>query len=672
MSSKILIWSPEQATKELRKRLEIAKRYRKRFEDAWEISEMTVYGRANRRMPSIDPNWVSDITLGGVDEGTGEVSVNYAFKHFRFIHAQLSANPPTVIPRPTSSDNEDRRKADAADRLIRHALRQYAMQEHIDQASLCTLLYGTGIIKTVWDSLLGDIAEFDEQTGEIVMEGDMSFKNIIPKRLWIDPDAKKIEDIRWTFEAVTMTYDEAMFRWPDKKEELEKARKQYHTTNVLNEPDDQRTDLFTVYEYYEKGMPINGMLGRYAVVTEDGTQLEQIRPNPFRFSPVMQGSEKQRKQEMERRGLEFRPAPATAYLPYHFLTDIDVPDQVYGKSFIEYEASIQDTINRLDCVTLDNIQAHGVSRMVLPEGAEIAEQSITNSPWDIVKITGSQPPHFVQPPTLMPDMSAMRDRLQAGGADVAGINEAMMGQMSRETSGFSLQYATNQGNMIRRRLFNKYVSFVESIYKAYLNMIRKHWDEKHIIYVLGKEKAFEAVDIKGADIDGGFDLVVEYGASLSLDPMTRREEIMTMMPVLEKAGIPTKTILSMMKLNELEGIYDRLQLSEDRQREIFEEMTSSGRYIPPEDLQEHVGMLDYAYTFVMTSEFKYLPVEQQALIKQHIKEREQMAAAKASPAALPNPPGPLPAGLPEGSQLPPGPTEAPAAEPAIPAPVPEG
>lgn len=65
--AKIIVWAESEAQKELKNRLELAKRFRKRFEDSWEINESTVYGRTNRRMPSVDPNWVSDVTLGGVD-----------------------------------------------------------------------------------------------------------------------------------------------------------------------------------------------------------------------------------------------------------------------------------------------------------------------------------------------------------------------------------------------------------------------------------------------------------------------------------------------------------------------------------------------------------------------------------------------------------------------------
>jgi hypothetical protein len=171
---------------------------------------------------------------------------------------------------------------------------------------------------------------------------------------------------------------------------------------------------------------------------------------------------------------------------------------------------------------------------------------------------------------------------------------------------------------------------------------------------LGKEKALEAVAVQGADISGGYDLIVEYGASLSLDPMTRREEIMSLQPIFEKAGVPVRVSLKMMKLNELEGLYDMMQLAEDRQREIFEEMIANNTYIPPEKFQDHENMLAYAMQYVMTTEYKYLEEDKKPLIIQHIEDRSAMAAEEAA-GQMPNPGGPLQpgpgAGMPGESPL---------------------
>ena len=649
--AKIVIWTPEQASQELHKRLAFCIDSRKTFEYQWEENERTVFNTKGRpSQPNVSVSFESEVQLGisDVDGSNPNVGVNYAFKNTRLIHSQLSANPPTVVTRPTSNDPSDRRKADAADRLIRFAIRKYQMQETFDRTSLNTLIYGTGIVKTIWDPEKGDIVDFDETSGELTMEGDIDFTVPSPWDIYIDPDATSIDEIKYVFERIHMPYEEALYKFPQHKEILDKyrlteetRRTEYGTNRNLNE---KRYDVVEIYQYWEKGLPYNGMIGRFCFMTRNAELLSDVGPNPMRFSPP-----KNRGVEGLGDGVD-KPLPAKAVLPYHIFTDVDIPGTVWGRAVVAYETSLQETYNKMFNVMLDNLHAHGVARMILPEGAEIADGAVTNSPWDIIKITGTQPPHFMEPMPLPAAFPQLIQQAKQGIDDMAGVNEAMFGQQSREQSGFLMQYATNQANLIRHRLFNKYVMMTESVYRFYLNLIRKYWEESRVIHVLGKEKAFEAVDIKGADIDGGFDLTVEYGASLSLDPTTRRTEVLNMMPLFEKAGISTRTILQMIKLNELEGLYDKVQLAADRQRELFEEMLAKDIYIAPRDLQDHKNMLEYSYEYVMTTEYKYLPPEQQALIDRHIKEREQMAAAGMAgagapgmPAAGGGPAGPLPA-----------------------------
>lgn len=639
---KIIQWDENKTRQELIKRYRYSRDSRSKVEKLWEENERIIYangfgksGKTNLNMSNYSASGIEDI-----DSTSKDVSIVYGFKNLRFLHAQLSANPPSVIPRPTSNDQDDRRKADAADRLVRHAIRAYSMQERIDRVSLNCLTYGTGFMKTIWDGEGGKPLSMSED-GEMTMEGDFDFSIPSPWNVTIDPDAEFWEDVRYVFERKLIPYEEALYRWPDKKEVLDANRMANATDGDLGtigggaSGKNDKYDVVEIFEYWEKGLAVNGFLGRFVIHVRNGDQLEPIKPNPFRFKPAKDAAAKYE----------------VAKLPYHIFTDIDLPNQVWGKSFLDYVAPLQDTINRIDTVSLDNAQAHGVARLVLPEGAEIAEDAITNSPWDVIKITGNQPPFFVSAPTLMPAMDNLRTTLKLGIDDLSGVNESMFGQQSREQSGFSMQYATNQGNMIRRRLFNKYVMFVESVYKSYLELVRKHWGTKRTIKVLGKEKALEAIDIQGADIDGGFDLIVEYGASLSLDPMTRREEVMAMQPIFEKAGVPVRVSLKMMKLNELEGLYDMMQLAEDRQREIFEEMIAKDIYLPPESLLDHENMLAYAMTYLMTTEFKYLDDDYKVLIKRHIEERAAMAAAEKAPMApqggppvpgIPGAPGPLP------------------------------
>jgi hypothetical protein len=540
--------------------------------------------------------------------------------------------------------------------LVRFALREYSFQEKFDQASLSMLTYGTGFAKTVWDTSAGDVLEVNEETGEILMEG--AFRITIPNvwDVFFDPDASCWEEARFVFERVTMPWEEAISRFPTKKEILKKYRKGQDSAEDQNGGNmsgsalrRKKYDVVELYQYWEKGTAYNGFLGRFCYCTANGELVTEMMANPERYAPPPDKKTGKRK-------------VAVAVLPYHPFTDMDVPNQVWGKAITEYNVGLQNNLNKIDAITLENLQAHGVGRIVLPEGAEIADDSITNSPWDIIKITGTQPPHFMAPMPIPQIIPELLQRYKLGIDDTSGINEAMLGQQSRETSGFSMQYATNQGNMIRRRLFNKYVLFVESVYNAFLRIVQKHWDVPRTIKVLGKEKAFESMDIKGADITGGFDLVVEYGASLSLDPTSRREEIITLMPLFEKAGVETRQILNMLKLNELSGMYDSLDLAADRQREIFETMINTGMYIAPEELMDHKNMLSFAYYYLMTSEFKYLTDDEKALIRRHVREREMMAANQMAGAMGPaSGPGPLPSApvAAPGTELPGGPVPPP-------------
>lgn len=624
---KIIPWTEDTAKQELARRLQFAMQARRQYEAEWEVNERVAFsstgffgqgGQVQDLVPGIFTG-----SAGPAGEGSGSpISVNYVIKNLRFIHSQLSTNPPSVVPRPTSADPEDRRRADAADRLVRYALRQYKMQELHDRSNLSALVYGTAFGKSVWDQSKGDIAEFNEQTMEVAMEGDFAFTVPPVWHIFPDPDASCWEEVNFVFEEVPMRWEEACLMFPDKQEALEAFRvKGGELANDLSQSSGQSGSPFVtrqtmdgvkVFEYWEKGTAANGMQGRHVWCLPDGTTLtDPAALSPQRFSRILRDGSQ---------------GPKKAELPYFILTDIDIPGTYWGKSVISYAGALQDSLNRLDNTMLDILDAHGVARLLLPENAEIAGDSITNSPWDVIRYTGTIPPNFMEPLPMPPSLGEVRERMRAGIDDMMGVNDSMMGQMQRETSGFSLQYATQQGNMIRRRLFNKYVLFVEWSYKTFLSIVRENWKETRTIHVLGKEKAFESVDINSADIQSGFDIVCEYGTSLSLDPMTRREEMLTLMPLFEKAGIPPKTILSLLKLNELDGAYDRAQMAADRQREVFETMMATGGYVAPRELQDHASMLAFAYDFLMTSEFQGLPEGLKDLIEQHIREREQMAA----------------------------------------------
>jgi len=127
---------------------------------------------------------------------------------------------------------------------------------------------------------------------------------------------------------------------------------------------------------------------------------------------------------------------------------------------------------------------------------------------------------------------------------------------------------------------------------------------------------------------------------------------MQILPLLKEGGIPITTILGMLRFNNISGIFDRMEAAKQRQLEIFDEMklafysTKTIIHIPPEQMQEHKGMLEAAYDYINTKEFDILDTRLKSAIKAHIKAREELAASESAAGA---PPAAAAAAAPEGA-----------------------
>lgn len=631
---KISTWSPAEAQRELVKRLKAAETARERFVRLWDRCEQVMFNiggpRGYKRGTVPDLSQTSMTIMGDDTSGFAEANsgVNYAFKNVRFIHSQLSANPPSIAIRPLTPDSEDRRKALAGEALKQFAMRQFNMQEYDDNVALSAMIYGTGVGKIYQDPEAGDILAVDPATGEIQTEGAISVEAVSVRHIYIDADATCVKNIRHVFYERYIPYEEAICRWPAAKQAIDsfRVKDEYEKSTDRYETASWHHDAVKVYEYWEKGTPITGMLGRFALCLQDGTLLEPVTTNPNQFAPPAKSG------KME----DDKPQPRfpVARLPFLFFTDIDVPGSVWGMSALMYALDMQNVILDIDSATVDNVYSHSAAHVLIPESADIQQGALSNSPLDVIKYTGNVPPTFMQPQPVQSATIDLRNTYMAGLDAVFGVNESMFGQQSRETSGFSMQYATNQGNMIRRRLFNKFTMFVEESYKQIFDLVRTHWKTARIIHTIGEENTMNAMSFVGSDIDGGIDIVGEYGTNFSLDPISRRQEIMNLYPILKEAGIEPSKIVEMLRLNDFSKPSAEA-LAEARQKEIFFKMIMTNTYVPPIEMQDHKNMLAYAYYYVMTKEFDNLPAPHKALIKQHIIDREAILATLVAPPAAP-------------------------------------
>lgn len=653
MTNTIQIWNEETARKELSDRLKRAREARKPWENRWQLVEIMLYNmRGNSpELPSIDGNWDANYDgspLGGNGqdaEGTlPNVGSNYIMKNHRAIHSQFSANPPVVAPRPLSPDEQDHRRASIADAAVRYGMRRYKMQNGKDLLTWDASGYGTGWGKTEWDAQLGEVSGFDPQTQQVTLSGDFRFSTRSVWNMFPDPDATTFDGVKWVFEEILIPYEEACYRFQDKKEEIDallkdqesKAEKTgYSPMGAGADSKPSWSKTVRCYQYWEKGLPWNGMQGRFVWCLEDGTPLsDPSKQSPYRFQKRLS----KREEKLQTEGKLPKEMPKQALLPYHLLTDIDVPGTYWGVSTIMYAAAGQQTLNSIDNVILDAARASSLFKWFVPESSNVDVSTLSDNPGDVVRHADSFKPTFQAAPEMPNYIFNIREQHKQGIDDVMGVNESMFGQQSREQATSAMQYAVQQGTMLRRRFFNKFTDVVESIYWHYLMIVQEHWPEDRQIEVVGEERAFDLIDFNRADLLGGYDLVVEYGTTFSLDPSIRRQEVMTMMPLFEKAGVPFATILRFAKFGELENLHDRLNLSKRRVMEDIKQMSEKPTEGPitPRPHMDYPAMLNDALQYVMTAEFKYKPEETRNVINAYIDSLTELAKTMALPEAPAN------------------------------------
>ncbi len=616
--------TPEELKKRLIEQLEWAEEYRKRPERQW-LSNGQVLDEPSGSMlidATLTFDNAAEFNQGAIDSSNIEIGINYAFKHTRFIHSQMSANPPSVVISPTSSDPQDYRTADAVDRILRFIGKKKNLKEVVDQANLKMLKKSIGWVKVFWDPNAGEILEFNPKTREVIADGDVALYSPATEDVWIDPDATRWEEIKYTYERLLLTREQALLRFPDSEQLIEHSMKRQTSkrlVSVVNQDKNGFAPMLEVFEYYEKGSLVNGGEGLRVYMLRTGEFLEDPTPNPH-----------------------FK-----AGFPLKAITYLDMEESLYGKSVVDYASPLQDTLNRTDTAMLENLQAHNVVRFILPKGGGVEEEAVSNTPFDYIVVNSpGEAPHMMAPAQLMPDGWKFRQALVDGIQEMFGINDSMLGIQRREQSAVSQQTSVEQGTAIHRRLFVKSAMLAEEVNRDIIGLVQKHWTEKRTIRVMGKEKAFEEADFKGSDIANGFDFSVEHGTSLPLDPNARRDFLLLNLPMFKEAGLTPKQLLHHMRLDDVQGALDRTELAADRQREIYEEMSAAWYnkkpiYIAPEPGHDHLSYLEYARVYIETSEFKYLPEEVKELIRQHNVDRKNLAAEEVAPPPT-TPPAPTP------------------------------
>jgi hypothetical protein len=626
-----------EADQVISRQMDAARRARSHWEGEWQANEASLFdtgaeGGAIRGWLTgfRDVNTAQESDPGSSGDVTDNfMGINLSNRNCQLIHSQLMSNTPVVMATPVSDETKDKDSAKGAEAVTTYGRKQYKIDNRIGMAMMNCFVYGTALLKQIYDGSLGSYV-MDQKSGGFKHIGDHRFAAVRIWDFYIDPNASCLDDAKWAAERMFVPLEECIKFFGEDNELILKS---YVVDSSAVTPadgsllHDVKFGTVEIFERWEPGTPENGYLGRLTYHLRDGRVVKSgDSPCAHPWYPDTVG----------RKALRGR-------FPYSAITYEDIPNSFWGRSPAAKCARAQNVLNAAYMVVLQTAQNMGVPHLVCNKGSlgENQDEAFTNNSINIIPLDLSGEAGGTMPFTLKAaETSSDVKELIAGATsyinDAWGVTDALLGKQSRETSGITTQLSIMQGSMIRERLFEKYIYFVEDIYQLFLADAAYHWKEGRLIQVVGENSTIEAQTIKGAMINSGYVLRVERGTLFALDPITRQEQIMNQLPLLQAAGVDPRYTLRQLRIADYRSIYTKFDMADNRAKLIIESLKDDYKKQPKiYKHEDHIGISAYMVEYEMTQEFNELDEEIKDAIEKHIDMRLEMEAKNRTPAPAP-------------------------------------
>ncbi len=567
-------------------------------------------------------------------------------KAILFLHSKLCISDPVVTAAPRKQDHATKMSAKYAQQHMEYLKNKTRMQEISEAGAFLNLcIYGTGITFWGWnphggEKPMDDIPDnVDIENFDFRMEGAHDVRNVNPKKFFPDATADMWINAEHCFEEMDVPAKKAYYDF-DKPEQQEILRASQNEVNNSESSGNKEKSTIKLIHYWEKGLPWNGFLGSHVIfIRPENPRILYRGPNPF----------------------------AHKKLPYSVLTDIDIPDNVMGMSRIVYAYQTQMSINNMLTMVMDNMSLFGAAKAMLPEGG-FNEDMIDNDKSLIGTYNPASggKPEFFRPVNVTSDVWRAYDIMKGYINNLYGMNEFSQGQIPRELSSYAVQLALEMDDKYRIRLFNKKKQYVKDMYTFGLEMTKQYVTEPIRLSITGVEGFENDEYFMSSQLEGEYDISVDYGAYIPVDPAARKQQILEFIKsgMFEKAGGNMKKAASLLVDGSMLDVKDSMETSRNLQNaEIARLIKGEKVNVEPwDDDGEHAAAIE---DFARTQTFETLPRDIKEAIwahgEAHVKTlAEKIAKSGGQPGA---PGGPMGAGGPGGMPPPGGPAGGPGMPP---------
>ena len=421
------------------------------------------------------------ITFQGDQGELTKLNVNHFRNLAQHLLVMITSSRPSLEARATNTDYKSLVQTRLANGLLDYYMREKRLEKYLKTAVECSIVLGAGYIKMEWNSMTGEIIEYNEDTRTNIYNGDVQFTNLSPLDVVFD-NTKEDSNHDWVECRTFKNRFDLIAKYPEFEEQIlglpSKADYQNFSLNTMTR---DQTDHIAVYEFYHnrtESMPD----GRYMLFLSRDIVLADA-PMPYRSLPV------------------YRIAPS------------DILGTPYGYSPMFDILPIQEAINSIYSGILSNNTAFMVQNLYVPRNADISINSLFGG---LNIIEGNAKPEPLQLTATAKETYDFLQILERVQETLSGVNAVARGNPPTSLeSGNALALVQSMALQFVSGLQQSYVALMEDVGTGLINILKDFAAVPRVAAIVGKSNRTYMKEFKGDDLMNVNRVIVDVGNALA-------------------------------------------------------------------------------------------------------------------------------------------------------------
>jgi len=548
------------------------------------------------------PDYENHVLYEAVLERDSRSVFNYLRGFVDIYAAKMLKDKPVPQSYPLTYENKAIRCARIRNLLTEQFWREQDMNFKMQYAMIYSASVGSGVIKVHVNKKDGVKVQLGD---EVTTTGKVVANVISPWNFYPDPLPDNIDKCRWFIHTYVQPVSVIKRLFPEHEDKIHGEEIQNYK-DILEAYSDSKTgdenegsgafkeDVVSVKEYWEIGVDgydagFGKGKGRYTVRVNKTTLYDG--ENPF-------GTRRN----------------------FFMFTTSKNPDSLNGDGIIHHTKQMQLDLNRINSLTMENIDWTAMVKIVAPRGCNIQDNAFNKDSGEVLEVDADSQtvPHHLRiegMPQYVPDF---RGFVKQSMMDVSGLHEvnfAQLPQRANATSGKALNaLIESESDRFSREIMAIEKEVIE-LNKFQLYATKKFLGDTYIQDIVGRSHSLDIVEMTAEDIEGEADEFYEVGSGFGLSPSAKSDQLLLFWD--RKIITDPNEVLRLSEFGQTGKKYADASLDENKATRHLQ-MVLSGAMPFISKYDNHQAAIRVVGEFIRSSDFDLITDDRKKLLEAYL------------------------------------------------------